>query len=92
MAVFSSKVEVLIEVESGDRRLLEAIRKAIVPDNINVPSEMRINCETVGNTLKVSIELHEGNLLRLRNTVDELLEQISIAVRAIKDSREGQKQ
>jgi len=87
MASSLKEVEVLFEVESDDIKLLEAIRKAVVPDNINAPSEIRIDCETASNTFRVSVRLLGSNLLRLRNTIDDLLEQISIVVRVLGDSK-----
>ncbi len=74
-------VRLRIEIE---KELCNSVLKAIEPDNLSVPSGVSISTMCVDNMLYAEIRGDNVRVLTIRNTVDDLLEHISIAYRCLK--------
>ena len=59
-----------------------AIKKALVPDNINFPKDLSLEIENLGDQLVVSFK-NRGDTKKLISTVDEVLEHIQLALKVI---------
>lgn len=56
--------------------------KALIPDNINFPKALSMNIFPKGNILVLEV-LSKAGINTLLNTVDEVLEHISVAKKVI---------
>ena len=72
------EITILMEISFASRKLLKAIVEALRPDNIGAPQGLSIDMEDKGELLVIKISCHCG-IATLINTVDEILEHISIA-------------
>jgi hypothetical protein len=79
-------VESVIQIVSKNPLLLNAIKKALEPDNSGAPKEIEIKTEEKEDKLVINVVDKEGNLLRLRNTVDDLCEAIETALNVLTDA------
>jgi hypothetical protein len=59
--------------------------KALIPDNINFPKGLSMKIFSQDNTLVLDASSKTG-ILTLLNTIDEVLEHISIAKKVIDDA------
>ena len=59
-----------------------AIKKALVPDNINFPKDLSLEIENLDDQLVVSFK-NRGDTKKLISTVDEVLEHIQLALKVI---------
>ncbi len=71
-----------MSIPFGDGGLCRAILSSIEPNNRTAPSGIEIGCECCKGILIIEI-LSEGSVLTFRNTVDDLLEHVTIAWRSI---------
>jgi len=67
-----------MEISFASRKLLKAIMDSLKPDNIEAPLGLSVDMEEKGKILVIKISCHSG-IATLINTVDEILEHISIA-------------
>lgn len=72
------EITILMEISFASRKLLKAIVEALRPDNIGAPQGLSVEMEDKGELLVIKISCHSG-IATLINTVDEILEHISIA-------------
>lgn len=72
------EITILMEISFVSRKLLKAIVEALRPDNIGAPQGLSVEMEDKGELLVIKISCHSG-IATLINTVDEILEHISIA-------------
>lgn len=79
------KISVNIEVEFSKNKEKDTIMKALLPDNINFPNGLNLEMSSSKNTLIIDIE--STNVTTLINTIDEILNHISIAKKVIDHDR-----
>ncbi len=81
----NTKIKTEIIISGIDPHLAEAIRKTLEPDNIGVPEGISIKIMEEEDKIRIIVEYMGSprNILTLRNTVDDLLEHLNIAVKAI---------
>lgn len=75
------KITVNIEVEFSRNKEKDVIMKALLPDNINFPNGLNLEMSSNKNVLIIDIE--STNITTLINTMDEILNHISIAKKVI---------
>jgi hypothetical protein len=76
------EVKVHIEIRLSGKSELRAILSALVPDNVNFPRGLSMKMSSRDNTLVLEF-LSKVGINTLLNTVDEVLEHISIARKVI---------
>jgi hypothetical protein len=77
------EVTLIIELKFSKQSETEAILKALIPDNINFPEGLSMDLSSKDNTtiyIKFSSSTEIGTLI---NTVDEVLQDISLAKKVI---------
>lgn len=77
---------VLVTVEAGGEDRARAIVEALEPDNATAPPGMKVTCTAASTKVScvVSISCREArDMLRLRNTVDDLLVNLRAALESI---------
>lgn len=72
------EITILMEISFASRKLLKAIMESLRPDNIGAPQGLSVDMEDNGEFLVIKISCH-SRIATLINTVDEMLEHISIA-------------
>ena len=73
-----SRCSAIIEIESD---LAEEILKVISPENTSAPEDLKIYCYSIHKRLICDLSLQcskEKGILRLRNTLDDLLQSIKL--------------
>lgn len=77
------EITLIIELKFSKQSETEAILKALIPDNINFPEGLSMDLGSKDNTtiyIKFSSSTEIGTLI---NTVDEVLQDISLAKKVI---------
>lgn len=81
------KIQVRLTILSGDNKKLLAYKQALGPDNRGFPPGIGFKEHASGNMLVYVIEAPFENVKSLRNTVDDLLEHLEAAERALSEVR-----
>jgi hypothetical protein len=76
------EVKVHIEIRLSGRSELQAILSALLPDNVNFPKGLSMKMTSRENILVLEF-LSKAGINTLLNTVDEVLEHVSIARKVI---------
>ena len=76
------EVKVRIEIMLSGKAELRAIMSALVPDNVNFPKGLSMKMSSRDNILVLEF-LSKAGINTLLNTVDEVLEHMSIARKVI---------
>lgn len=63
----------------------ETILKALIPDNVNIPEDLKIVMNNKRDSLIIKIKSND-NIETVTNTIDEILDHISLAKRVIKNN------
>jgi len=77
-----TKVTLVISID--DRKRAEAILKALIPDNINIPQSLEMdfklsNNDSVNLILEFNVRCNDDKSIRtLASTIDEVLEHIDV--------------
>lgn len=71
------EITILMEISFASRKLMKAVMDSLRPDNIGAPQGLSVAMEDNGEILIIKISCHSG-ISTLINTVDEILEHISI--------------
>ena len=81
----SLEVTVIVEITFSRKSEMKAIMKALIPDNVSFPDGLTMEMFSKDNTL--FLQFTSGSELgSLINTIDEVLDHISIAKRVISDA------
>jgi len=75
-------IEILIPV---DKRICEALRKALEPDNRGVPSGIEIAMRCSDDGFFCVVLCRDAPILTCRNTVDDILEHASTALKLVSE-------
>lgn len=81
----AAKVRIQVEIRLSGKSELRAIMKALMPDNVNFPKGLSMEIFSRDNTLVLEL-LSKIGINTLLNTIDEVLEHISIARKVIRDA------
>ena len=71
------EITILMEISFASRKLMKAVMGSLRPDNIGAPQGISVAMEDNGEILIIKISCH-SRISTLINTVDEILEHISI--------------
>ncbi len=74
-----------VEIRLSRESELDAIMNALIPDNINFPKGLSMKIFSQDNVLVLDASSKTG-IYTLLNTIDEVLEHISIAKKVIDDA------
>ncbi len=64
----------------------KTVLSAIEPDNVNLPQDMEIDCNASEDSLYCSVRIlckEVKDVLRLRNTIDDILSSIKLSLSSI---------
>ncbi len=78
------RAEIVVE---GDEETLRAIAGSLEPDNLQAPRDISISMHIEGKRLVIELKLHGGGVLRLRNTIDDILQAMEVAVKTMEAAR-----
>ncbi len=76
------RVKVVLRLDLGDRKKVETLMKALIPDNVNFPRGLSMNMDAEENVLILSFK-SSRKLESLISLVDEVLEHISTMSRVL---------
>lgn len=76
-----SVIELTITCKS--QAIAQLLKSSTDPDNIELPTELTIDSMVNGKIYKV-ILTHNGSILTLRSTIDDLLQQMDVSLSVIK--------
>jgi hypothetical protein len=79
------EVSIRVELRLFKKSELDAVMKALIPDNINFPKALSMKIFPKGNILVLEV-FSKGGINTLLNTVDEVLEHISVAKKVIENA------
>ena len=74
--------QVQISLNNSSKEKVEAVKKAIEPDNVNFPEGLSLNVEKIDNKLVFNFEGRE-DMRKLIGTIDEVLEHVQVALKVI---------
>jgi hypothetical protein len=78
------EITAVIELNFSNKSEINAVMKALMPDNINFPNGLKMNMFSNNNTLHLDFICYGcGGIGTLASTIDEILEHISIAEKVI---------
>ncbi|HZE77927.1 MAG TPA: KEOPS complex subunit Pcc1 [Nitrososphaeraceae archaeon] len=77
------EITAVIELNFSNKSELNAVMKALIPDNINFPNGLQMNMFSNDNTLHLDFICDNVGIGTLASTIDEILEHISIAEKVI---------
>jgi hypothetical protein len=77
------EITAVIELNFSNKSELNAVMKALIPDNINFPNGLQMNMFSNDNTLHLDFICYNVGIGTLASTIDEILEHISIAEKVI---------
>ena len=78
------ELSVLIQIRFSDQNEMYAVMRSLIPDNINFPKGLSIEISPRVNEKDLLLRIHCNiGFETLLNTLDELLEHVSIAKKVI---------
>ena len=81
-----NKVTSVIEIKFSKKAEMNAIMKALIPDNINFPKGLSMRMFHRGNNILFLEFFCNVGIGTLINTIDEVLDHISVAKKVIADA------
>ncbi|MEM0027585.1 MAG: KEOPS complex subunit Pcc1 [Ignisphaera sp.] len=78
-------LELSIEIVMSDENMCRSVLNAVEPDNKTAPSSITIDVTCQGNVMKILVRGSNTKILTFRNTVDDLLEHVSIAMKTVNE-------
>jgi hypothetical protein len=79
------KIKASIELKFEQSQRIKPIVDALGPDNINFPEGLSLDMKGLDNVLYIEVS-SDGKIETLLNTIDEVLEHISLANKVIHDA------
>ena len=76
-------VRSVIEIKFSNNAEMNAIMKALIPDNVNFPKGLSMQMFSKGNNILLLEFFCNVEIETLLNTIDEVLDHISIAKKVI---------
>ena len=78
-----NKVTSVIEIKFSKKAEMNAVMKALIPDNINFPKGLSMRMFSTDNNILLLEFFCNVGIETLLNTVDEVLDHVSIAKKVI---------
>ncbi len=76
-------VSIEVDVPFPDARAARAAMKALIPDNVNMPEGLSISMSSKGSAVRIIVTGSKTPMNTVVNTVDEILEHISVAKKLV---------
>lgn len=76
-------INIEIEIHANNNKKCISILEAIEPDNYILPQGIFISMKCLNEVLVIRIESNNAHILTFRNTVDDLLEHITITLKTL---------
>jgi len=85
------KIRAALVFPQIDLHMARTLIKALEPDNVNVPSSITINNIAEEGMFKIIVEFigNPEEILTLRNTIDDLLEHLNVALKVIESVKDN---
>ena len=83
-------LETFIEITTRDEEICRSVLEAVEPDNREAPKNISIEMMCKNNVLYIHVKGVDVPILTFRNTVDDLLEHISIAIKTLTSVKPGE--
>lgn len=83
------KLTVTLNLDVGDELLAEAVRKALKPDDVEVPEDIQLRGDVVGPSVIYELDAEFKDILKLYtvcNVVNDIVDHVSLALTAIRSS------
>jgi tRNA threonylcarbamoyladenosine modification (KEOPS) complex Pcc1 subunit len=80
------RLELTLSISTHSEHVCKTIADAVEPDNAMAPPQIAMEMQCFGNTLFIRVNGENVSILTFRNTVDDLLEHISLVTKVIKSS------
>jgi tRNA threonylcarbamoyladenosine modification (KEOPS) complex Pcc1 subunit len=77
------KFEITLEIPMKSEKICKSIVDALTPDNYTAPRGISIDMKCNGGNLAVNVRAESVGVLTVRNTVDDILAHINIALKSI---------
>jgi tRNA threonylcarbamoyladenosine modification (KEOPS) complex Pcc1 subunit len=72
-------IEIKLAIPIKDLETCRSVKNALEPDNATAPPQISITIECENSAIVVHVKGKDVNILTFRNTVDDLLEHLSLA-------------
>ncbi|MCC6045619.1 MAG: hypothetical protein LM572_02450 [Ignisphaera sp.] len=80
-------LELTFRIQMIYESICRAVMDSVKPDNITAPPQITIEMQCDSGMLIIKMKGENVNILTFRNTMDDLLEHISLATKIIKSSQ-----
>ncbi|MCI4437108.1 MAG: CTAG/PCC1 family protein [Ignisphaera sp.] len=76
-------IEVKLTIPIKDLETCKSVKNALEPDNATAPPQISITIECENSAIIVHVKGKDVNILTFRNTVDDLMEHLSLATKLL---------
>jgi tRNA threonylcarbamoyladenosine modification (KEOPS) complex Pcc1 subunit len=80
----SLKCQVQVVLDNISREKAMAIKKALDPDNVDFPKELKLDIKNTDSKLVLNFESKDG-IKKLIGTIDEVLEHVQVSLKVIEE-------
>jgi len=83
------KLTITLNLDVGNELLAEAVRKALKPDDVEVPEDIELRGDVVGPSITYELNAEFKDTSRLYtvcNIVNDIVDHVSLALTAIRSS------
>lgn len=77
------KLQITLHIPINNNHICKSILDSLIPDNTEIPQGISIEMFCDSNTLFIKMLSEETSILTTRNTIDDLLSHINLALRCI---------
>jgi tRNA threonylcarbamoyladenosine modification (KEOPS) complex Pcc1 subunit len=86
----SINIDATVEIKCKDKKESKAIHDSLLPDNIDIPKNLKLDMKMAGSSIALEIKFSSNigdgkNIETLLNTFDELMEHAGIIGNVIKN-------
>ncbi len=78
--------KIQININNISKKVSNAIIKSLEPDNVNFPKNLTLQVNNTSNNLTLNFK-NSGNITKLANTIDEVLEHVYLVIEVINHVR-----
>lgn len=83
------KLTITLNLDLRDELLAEAVRKALKPDDVEVPEDIQLKGDVIGPSIIYELETEfkdTSKLYTVCNVVNDIVDHVSLALTAIRSS------
>lgn len=82
-----NRSEAIVEIETDDEEIAKTIIEAISPDDEPEGNKVKTKTYIEGKKIVIRISLEKGDLLTVKNTIEEYLRSIATVINALNASK-----